>query len=464
MKGPLTTLLIGCTSIIMPGPVGCNANDGTEPERRPRLLVTTDIGGDPDDQQSMIRLLVTSNTFELEGLVASASGTLGELDTAIVRTDLIRELIDAYGSVYHNLLLHHPGYESPEQLQLIVKAGNPHRGLGFIGEGHSTEGSEWIRKMILKGDNRPLNVAIWGGQTDVAQALFDLKMNQPKEQFESLTQRLRIYDINDQDKIYNWIHAQFPNLFYILASAPPGADRREGAYRGMYLGGDEALTSGEWIYQHLKTGHGSLGAVYPDKTWTAPNPHSCMKEGDTPSWFYFLDNGLQDPGDPGYGGWGGRFRRVEDNCFRDAIDRVDTVRSARVTVSRWRSAFQNDFAARMEWCVRPYDEANHHPVANLGGNATQDILEINVRTLEEVILDASGSSDPDGDQLVFKWWIYPEASNLPVTPRVEGSNSSIARLVVDETIKGKTIHIILEVSDNGRPRLTSYRRIIIKVR
>ena len=46
---------------------------------RPRLAVLTDIGGDPDDQQSLVRLLVYANELEIEALIASAAGTRGEL-------------------------------------------------------------------------------------------------------------------------------------------------------------------------------------------------------------------------------------------------------------------------------------------------------------------------------------------------------------------------------------------------
>ncbi len=56
---------------------------------KPRLLVLTDIGGDPDDTQSLVRLLVYSNEFDIEGLIASAAGTPGELRQHIVRPDLI---------------------------------------------------------------------------------------------------------------------------------------------------------------------------------------------------------------------------------------------------------------------------------------------------------------------------------------------------------------------------------------
>ena len=73
---------------------------------RPRLAVLTDIGGDPDDQQSMIRLMVYANEFEIEGLIASAAGTPGELKEAVTRPDSIRQIVDAYGQVRPNLIKH----------------------------------------------------------------------------------------------------------------------------------------------------------------------------------------------------------------------------------------------------------------------------------------------------------------------------------------------------------------------
>jgi hypothetical protein len=66
---------------------------------RPRLAVLTDIGGDPDDQQAMVRLMVYANEFEIELLLASSAGTPGELREPIVRPDLIRNTIRAYGKV-----------------------------------------------------------------------------------------------------------------------------------------------------------------------------------------------------------------------------------------------------------------------------------------------------------------------------------------------------------------------------
>ena len=95
---------------------------------RPRLLVLTDIGGDPDDMQSMIRLMVYANEFEIAGLVASAAGTPGELKTAITKPELIREIVTAYGQVRSNLAKHAEGWPGTDALLRVIKSGNPQRG------------------------------------------------------------------------------------------------------------------------------------------------------------------------------------------------------------------------------------------------------------------------------------------------------------------------------------------------
>jgi hypothetical protein len=428
---------------------------------KPRLLITTDIGGDPDDTQSLIRLLVTSSEFDLEGIITSASGTPGELDTFVIRPDLVLDLIDSYDSVYGNLSIHHSGFPEPAYLRGIVKCGNFMRGLDYIGKGRDTEGSRWIEERILAEDDRPLNICIWGGQTDLFQALFSLKNSLSLDDFKDVTSRIRIYNISDQDRIHQHFKSAFPELFHILAKSPPGMDKREGTYRGMYLGGDESLTSRDWIYTHVKEGHGPLGALYPDRTWTAPNRHACLKEGDTPSWFYFLNNGLQEPDRPGWGGWGGRFRVSTAAYFRDAHDCIDTICSARASVWRWRKAFQNDFAARMDWCVHSYEEANHHPVAEVNGDRTRKILCYSLKDKDEIWLDAGGSFDPDNQPLDFRWWIYAEPSGLERPPEIKHGNAACIKVDPEWLGEREKIHLVLEVSDRGNPSLTSYRRILV---
>ena len=305
---------------------------------KPRLVVLTDIGGDPDDQQSMIRLMLYSNEFEIEGLIASASGTPGELKQAVTRPQLIGEIVDAYGQVRENLTQHADGYPTTESLQARVKSGNSRRGLDAIGEGHDTDGSRWIISVVDRPDPRPVNITIWGGQTDLAQALWRVRADRGSEGLKEFIQRVHVYDIGDQDRIFDWIWREFPGLFYVLGQAADGRDKREAVYRGMYLGGDQSLTSRDWMENHIRQGHGPLGALYPTRTWTAPNPHSAIKEGDTPSWFYFLPVGLNDPDHPDWGGWGGRFVLAEERIWRDVEDSVGEVTpfsAARVDRAEW---------------------------------------------------------------------------------------------------------------------------------
>jgi hypothetical protein len=316
---------------------------------RPRLAVLTDIGGDPDDQQSMIRLMTYANEFEIEALIASSAGTLGELKDAITRADLILQIIGGYEKVLPNLQRHAVGWPSAEALRKVVKAGNPRRGRGEIGEGHDTAGSRLLIERIDAGKpDRPLNITIWGGQTDFAQALWRVKKDRGAEGLAAFVKLFRVYDINDQDGVADWMRTEFTGMHYILASAQKGHDKRTGTYRGMYLTGDEALTGNEWIKKNVLS-KGPLGALYPVNTWTEPNPHGCLKEGDTPSWFYFLPSGGNDPQDPAKPGWGGQFQKQADGWYRDLPAAKDF--DPRSTVSRWRRDYQKDFAKRMAWCL-----------------------------------------------------------------------------------------------------------------
>jgi hypothetical protein len=327
---------------------------------RPRLAILTDIGGDPDDTQSLIRLLMYANEMNIEALIASASGTPGELKQSVTRPDLIREVIDAYAQVLPNLKQHAEGWPTADHLRSVVTSGNRFRGRDHVGAGHETDGSRRLVELIQAGSpGRPLNIAVWGGQTDLAQALWTVRKESSQAEWEAFVKKFRVYDINDQDGIADWMRKTFPGMHYILAEAPRGRDKREGTYRGMYLTGDLSLTSREWIDRHVRS-RGPLGALYPTETWTAPNPHGCLKEGDTPSWFFFLPRGGNDPDDPSQPGWGGRFERMTDGWFRD-LPRKDDF-DPRTTVSRWRSEFQADFAKRMRWCVSsPADTTRDAP-------------------------------------------------------------------------------------------------------
>ena len=83
---------------------------------------------------------------------------------------------------------------------------------------------------------------------------------------------------------------------------------------------------------------------------------------------------------------------------------------------RWRDAYQNDFsAARMDWTIKPYDEANHPPSPKLGHSD-----RLTARPGDEIQLSAEGSSDPDGDAMSYHWFYYGEAGTLLTSSGTSG--------------------------------------------
>jgi len=444
----------------------------TKSSNKPRLLVLTDIGGDPDDEQSLVRLLMYSNEFDIVGIIPehwlNHSGRHGDLSPA-GQMDLVRDMISLYGRVRGNLLKHASDYPAEAYLKSVLKRGKvdiprPRHAddvSDLIGVGKDTEGSEWIISVVDKPDPRPVDVNVWGGTADLAQALLKVRDERNQSELSRFISKIRVHAIGDQDDTGPWIRKNFPDLFYILDHARNG-DKMHSCYRGMFIGGDESLTSRDWIDTHVRHGHGPLGEFYPPKTWTGPNPHSTLKEGDTPSWLYFYENGLHVPSEPSFGGWGGRFSS-NGRFYQDAEDTVGDETSGRATVWRWRPDFQSDFQARMDWCVESYSEANHNPVAIVNSDSSRNPLRISAAPGDVVSLDASGSSDPDGDGLSFKWWVYMEAGTYESTVSITDNTSIQASLQIPSDAAGKTIHVILEVKDDGSPPLTSYRRVIIEV-
>ena len=209
--------------------------------QKPRLIVLTDIGQDPDDQQSMVRLLHYANEFQIEGLIATADNNYKH-EAPVIRDDIIHKLIDDYEKCQKNLLVHSRDFPSSKELRKTVKKGNNKGGnevpvQEFIGEGFDTEGSEWIINVVDKKSKQPVCVAVWGGACDLAQALWKVKNTRSKKEQKKFIERLRVYFIGKQDASNQWIIDNFPDLWLILALDRSG-NKWLSSYRGMFWGGD----------------------------------------------------------------------------------------------------------------------------------------------------------------------------------------------------------------------------------
>lgn len=475
---------------------------------KPRVLVLTDIANEPDDQMSLVRFLVYANQYDVEGLVATTSTWLRDT----VRPDVIHQVIDAYEEVQPNLLQHQSGFPTAAALREVVTTGQPAYGMEAVGSDKMSPGAELIIRAADRDDARPLWISVWGGANTLAQALLHVRETRSPAEVEAFVSKLRVYTISDQDDAGPWLRREFPTLHYIaMPSSQDGDEYTYATWTGISgdrfyrnaPGADFTTFTDAWVDEHIRS-KGPLGANYPQPC--------CIHEGDTPAFLGLIDNGLASAMSPAFGGWGGRYvwRQFSGetrphwtqggDSFPGRDNSKDTVvggdgntyTSDHATIWRWREAFQHDFAARMDWTVKPVAEANHNPEVTVNGRAGKAPLTIDAQVGIPVALDATGTRDPDGDGLQYTWFFYPEAgAGIPGRPRFAGGynpfrvsgeagaertlglrrppprvtiqDANRARATVTPQVAG-TAHVILAVTDDGTPSLTSYRRIILNIR
>jgi hypothetical protein len=392
------------------------------PPDKARLFVLTDIANEPDDQESLVRLLAYANEFDVEGLVATTSTFL----RGAPREDLIRKGIEAYGQVQKNLSVHAPGYPTATSLAAVAASGQTVFGIAGTGPGKGSTGSNLLIAAADKPDPRPLWVTAWGGSNTLAQALVDVRATRTPEQVDAFVAKLRVYTISDQDDAGPWLRKEFPGLFYIVS--PSNTDSSQ-FQRATWTGisGDRFyqnsvshvidMVLNPWLEKNIIS-KGPLGAFYPRLSF--------IMEGDTPSFLGLINNGLGWSESPAYGGWGGRYVLYKDlgepraiwtdnRQSRDTVTSTDNGRTETsnfATIWRWREHYQNDFAARMDWSVTDdFTKANHNPVAVVNGDNTKKILRLSGKVGEPLKLSAEGTRDPDaGQTLKYTWWVYTEAS------------------------------------------------------
>jgi len=446
-----------------------------------RLIVLSDIEAEVDDTESFIRLLLYSDEIDIKGLIATTS----VWKKTSVAPEAIKKLIDVYGKVQPNLLKHIDHFPNADALIKLVKNGLPKYAMEGVGKGKDSEGSDWIINVLEENDERPLWVSIWGGANTLAQALYKIKETKSPAEAKRLIAKLRVYTISDQDDSGTWMRKNFPDLFYIVSPGDDYGSATWVAINSFVKGINNDEISNSWLTKNIQQGHGLLGAAYPDVAYGM--------EGDTPSWLSLIPNGLNVPEHPEWGGWGGRYElykpdfttlkkgssgvQVEPETRAIWTDTKDSYSPSiykeygrtvgkdtaiftgnKVTLWRWRNDFQNDFAARMDWCTKTYKEANHSPVVVL---THPD--QFTVKSGEGFSLDAGASTDPDGDHLSFLWFNYPEAGSYKKLVTTSAENAHGVYVVAPEVQHKETIHFIVKVTDKGTPALTRYKRVIVTV-
>ncbi|PKA97869.1 uncharacterized protein DUF1593 [Flavobacteriaceae bacterium MAR_2009_75] len=458
---------------------------------KPRIIVTSD--GEIDDECSMVRFLLYSNEWNVEGIITSSSQYHWH-GHKWAGDDWLNPYLDAYESVYPNLKQHSEDYPSPSYLRSINHLGN----VEAEGEMDSvTPGSQHIVKVILdETKNEPIWIQAWGGTNTIARALKTIEEEHP-EKMEYAASKLRFFFIWEQDNTYqsyirpNWGKYNIPTII---------CDQ----FWAMAYQWDKILPTdkieyfkSEWMKENILEGHGALCSLYEaykggsdNEGWSAGDAKSqgsFRSEGDSPAFIHAIPTGLRSLESPSYGGWGGRYTLIRENTWLDPVPEKNYTypkgrwytksawgrnymretypkNEALMTayfkpITRWADALQNDFAARADWSVKSFDEANHAPTVKL-----DKPLDLNVKSGDKIVINADESYDIDDDPLSIRWWQYEEADTYTGNVEISNAQTSVATIKVPANAKkGETIHIICEVTDNGTPQLTRYQRTILTI-
>lgn len=504
--------------ILLMSYLGSQATAETKNIHKPRTIVTTD--GEIDDVDSFIRMLLMANEFTIEGLVYSSSmfhykgdgkGTrfisqmpltrkiYGErTELRWVGTQWMQDLIGAYQKVYPTLSTHAEGFPTAERLLSRVYVGN----IDFEGDMQTdTAGSDFIKAKLLDKETTPLYLQAWGGTNTIARALKSIEESYKdradwSEIYQRVSKKAIVYIVLDQDATYKkYIAKHWPDIRVYLNTNQFGAlaywwkDTVPEAFHP-YLEGDFMAT-------HIINGHGPLTKKYYswgdgrkqkgddfhthgdvselEKADGGPfGKYDFISEGDSPAFIHLVDVGLNNLQHPEYGGWSGRLEQSDqsvslwkdgDIVWGETFKHENTLADfspytgkmdSRYPQSRWLDVIQLEFAARADWSVKPYSEANHPPIVRL--NNENNMI---VKPGQAVTLSVN-ANDPDGDTLSYLWWQYAEVDSYRATVKLSKKNSSSLSVnIPSDLLPGQSLHFIVTVTDSGVHPLTRYQRVVL---
>ena len=188
-----------------------------ERELKPRLVVCTDIAPadvEPDDMESMVRLMAYADLFEIEALITSVGWNCDPYpeEWAVY----LQRVIEAYRQDVPKLMKRSQqtgfmpleeedgqqfiGYwPSADYLKGRTMMGSVKGGIKVIGEQNDSPGSTLLIRLADEDDPRPIYVAAWGGANTLAQAIWRVKQTRPAQELKRFVNKFRLFTITDQD-------------------------------------------------------------------------------------------------------------------------------------------------------------------------------------------------------------------------------------------------------------------------
>jgi hypothetical protein len=488
------TLATVIFSIIAMGACHTQTSDELQSgEEKIRTVILTDMTH--DDGNSLIRYLYYASYFDLEALIITNQlPDFNHDDTG--PWEKAMGILDAYRLELPQLRKHDPDLPGHEELMAVTKQGRGAlpiiwltntlefsgqiadrfvtsswdsvyfhdwigEGLTPHGEPKDSDGSDFLVEVFEKDDDRPIFVQAWGGTITFVQALHRFREKHGDDRFQELLPKIHLFGILFQDISFEYF-ASFAKLrdetCAGFGTAIPTYGE-EPVELGMALHDNGHFWYYVWsndpdyqkpVTSQMVNGHGPMSDIYDDGG-----------EGDTPSYLYLLSSvfGLNDPLDPTQGSWGSMFRPMGGSFSENYYTTCDIDQNELI---RWIPDATNSFMNRLQWSVKEPGEVNREPVAVVNGDRSNRIIRLQVNPGRVISLDASGSFDPDGDEITFHWFRYDAADSYSGEVEINDQENAVQQITIPQDLETANIHIVLEIMDDGDPQLVSYRRVIIE--
>ncbi len=452
---------------------------------KPRIIIETDIGGDPDDQATFVRFLLYANEFDIEGIMINSSGVQASNDYKFGYSDpfdMAIGYINAYGKIVDNLNRHAPSnrqFPSAESLLAVTKRTR-------IVNDEIDDGSNRVIEVLKKNDSRPIWYTDWGTNFKGISALKSAldRINNPDTD-EGITYADAVAKIKfiEYENLggSSIIKDHLDAIPFIMDTFLPGQGSGRWAARWSKLTGEGCeeshnINSGcrrqDWAFLNdLHNAYNDDINPNNDKLRLA-RYYTIQKEGDTPTWMHLLENGINIVGSPELGSWSGRYTQTSGQKFWKCqeLDNWKGSTKRDNTLIRWgdntsqSTDIINDFKVRWQWAIQSnVANANHHPIPVVNGDSGLAPIRQSVVSGQKIKLNASGSSDPDGNALSYQWVIYNEISLPGATLTASTGIETEITIPENDTEELGYVHAYVRITDNGAIPLTRYKRVIFEV-
>jgi hypothetical protein len=493
----------------------------TPQDAKPRVVVTADP--ELDDANSLVRFLLYSSDYRVEGLIYASSQFHWSGDgkgTAFSRPGreyfrygmklcpctswrwepgerFIDDAVHNYASAYPNLRIHHPGYQTPEALRSTIRWGN----VQFDGEmSRDTPGSELIKSLLLDDEEAPIYLHAWGGQSTIARALKSIE-----EQYKGtpdwaqirakVIRKAVIHPSGDQDDTYaSYIKPNWPEIRYRqqAGGVPLGY-----VVHSIVSEADAAYFTADWTKTNVLD-RGPLGASYRvwgdgkqmvrnDRfdyfglagksaeqlkkegsiVWVSPRAKGeFLAEGDTGTFLNLIDNGLRGYHSDSFGGWGGYAYHGPVKGFAAILDMLELAVAGSGMPKAVQRAPTHPFlaAAQRDFAARlRWATTGNFQQANHNPAVVLSGPHTMLAKPGERVSIRAKTFDPDGNAVTLKWWRWDAADSYKGALGLESTDSGTSFIVPADAKPDDTIQIIAEASDNGTPALTRYAKVVVTV-